>query len=211
MSTQDAWYYATPEGERAGPVSYQELRERIQSGLMSREDLVWASHLSDWAPLESVPGLSAWARMALPPANPIALDVHAQHAISQIRTLEIISAVVWSLIAGLQLFVALVMWGTWAVVADLDLFITIGMNNVEAFVLLLMGLFNAYAALSRFRMARLIEQRRKVVVSRHEGLARLIVIGLINLLFGMVIGALWVIFDFVIRDRVLKNRHLFDQ
>jgi len=211
MPAQNVWYFATPQGERIGPVTYQELLNRVQSGRMGREDLVWASHLPDWTPLENVPELAAWARDVLPSRPPCAMAVDAQHVISQIRTLEIISGVVWSLIAGIQLFVALVMWGTWAVVADLELFVTIGMNNGEAFVLLLMGALNAYGALSRFRMAKLIEQRRKVVVNSYEGIARLIVVGLVNLFFGMVIGALWVIFDFVIRDKVLKNRRLFDQ
>ena len=211
MPAQDVWYIATPQGDRTGPVTYQELLNRVQSGRMGREDLVWASHLPDWTPLEEVPELSAWARNMLPSPPSRAMAVDAQHVISQIRTLEIISCVVWSLIAGIQLFAALVIWGTWAVVADLELFVTMGLNNGEAFVLLLMGALNAYGALSRFRMAKLIEQRRKVVVSSYEGIARLIVTGLINLFFGMAIGALWVIFDFVIRDKVLKNRHLFDQ
>ena len=32
-----------------------------------------------------------------------------------------------------------------------------------------------------------------------------------NLLIGGVIEALWAIIDFIIRDKVLRNRHLFDQ
>jgi hypothetical protein len=40
---------------------------------------------------------------------------------------------------------------------------------------------------------------------------QLVIIGVVNLLLGAVIGALWVIIDFIIRDKVLRNRHIFDQ
>ena len=36
------------------------------------------------------------------------------------------------------------------------------------------------------------------------------IIGLINLLLGGLIGVLFVTFDFIIRDKVLSNRRLFN-
>ena len=66
MPAQDAWYFATPQGERIGPVTFQELRDRVQSGGMKRSDLVWAGHLTEWTPLEQIPEFAGWTR---PPSS----------------------------------------------------------------------------------------------------------------------------------------------
>ncbi len=193
MSAQDAWYYSTPEGERAGPVTYQELRERIQGGLMDRADLVWAGHLTDWMPLERVPELAGWVRQLPPSLRPVSMDAKDQDLIDHLKTMEMASGIVWSLIAGSQILFA------------------ISMENCGSLFLFVTGVLNILAALSRFRMVKCIEKRQKAVIGNYESASRLVVIGIVNLLLGGIIGALWVIFDFVIRDKVLKNRHLFDQ
>jgi hypothetical protein len=60
-------------------------------------------------------------------------------------------------------------------------------------------------------MRPMILARDARVPAAYEGVAQLIIIGILNLLLGGVIGVLFVVFDFIIRDMVLGNRHLFDQ
>ncbi|GLH74755.1 hypothetical protein GETHLI_32570 [Geothrix limicola] len=200
MSHQDPWYYATPQGERIGPISYQELRALIQGGRVYRTDLVWAAHMQEWTPLERVPELAGWGRQ-LPPSVPAGASWQTtQEIIDTIRKLEVASGVVWSIIGGLQVLVPV-----------LCLIVPFLSFSTEMLVLLIAGIWNIYAALSRFNRAKLVQARRASVVSSFEGITQLIVIGVVNLLFGAVIGALWVIVDFINRDKVLRNRHLFDQ
>ncbi len=193
MSTQDAWYYSTPQGERIGPITYHEIRALIQGGRMFRDDLVWAAHLPEWTPLERIPELAGWTRQ-LPPTVPNGTPWQgSQDTIDSIKNMEMVSAIVWGLIAGMQILVA------------------IGMQNCESIFLFVTGVWNVFAALSRFKMVKMIEKRLGSVVKSYESVSQLVVIGIVNLLIGGFIGALWVIFDFIIRDKVLKNRHLFDQ
>lgn len=200
MSQHDGWYYATPQGERIGPITYQELRALIQGGRVYRSDLVWASHMPEWTPLERVPELAGWGRQ-LPSAAPTGASWQAtQDIIDTIRKLETASGVVWSIIGGLQVLVPL-----------LCLTVPFLTFSTEMLALLIAGVWNIYAALSRFNRAKLVQARQASVVKSYEGVTQLVVIGLVNLLFGAVIGALWVIVDFITRDKVLRNRHLFDQ
>lgn len=192
MPTPDAWYYSSPEGERMGPITYQELRERVQGGQMNRDDLVWAGHLPEWTPLERIPELAGWVRQ-LPPMMPSRTAGQSdQEAIESIKTFELVSAIVWCIIAGFQILAGL-------------------STGFFGCALVAAGAWNVYAAVTRFQLVKKIQERRKAVVAVFEPITQLVVIALINLVLGAVLGALWVIFDFVIRDKVLKNRHLFDQ
>lgn len=200
MSQNDAWYYATPQGERIGPITYQELRALIQGGRVFGDDLVWAAHLPEWTPLGSVPELAGWGR-PLPPSVPAGASWHStQDIIDTIRKLELASAIVWSIIAGIQLLVAL----AFLIVPFLTF-------SVEMIALLAAGIWNILAALSRFNRAKQIQARKASVVKSYESVTQLVIIAIVNLVLGAVIGALWVIIDFIIRDKVLRNRHLFDQ
>ncbi len=200
MGAQDAWYYATPQGERIGPITYQELRALIQGGRVYRDDLVWAAHLPEWTPLERVPELAGWGRQ-LPPAVPSGASWQAtQDTIDTIQKLETVSGVVWSIIGGLQVLLPV-----------LCLIVPILTFSTEMLALLVAGIWNIYAAMSRFNRAKLVQERKASVVASFEGVTQLVIIGIVNLVLGAVIGALWVIVDFIVRDKVLRNRHLFDQ
>lgn len=74
---------------------------------------------------------------------------------------------------------------------------------------LIAGLWNIFAGISSCKMSSRILRRDKRVPKEYEDITSLIIIGVVNLIFGGVIGLLFVAFDFHIRDRVLKNRHLF--
>ena len=71
------------------------------------------------------------------------------------------------------------------------------------------GIWNLFAGGSRIRMAGLILRRHPGVPAAFAGVAQLIVIAVLNLLLGGIIGIVFVVFDFVIRDKVLSNQHLF--
>jgi hypothetical protein len=77
--------------------------------------------------------------------------------------------------------------------------------------LIIAGIWNIFAGISRLRLLPRILARDSTVPNEYESMTQLIVIGIINLFFGGVIGVAFIIFDFKIRDTVLKNRHLFNQ
>ncbi len=62
------WWYSTG-ATRKGPVSLHALREMYLKGAVTRNSLVWADGMQDWAPLEEVPELTGIVR-SLPPELP---------------------------------------------------------------------------------------------------------------------------------------------
>lgn len=200
MSERDVWYCATAQGERIGPITYQELRAQIQGGRVVREDLVWAAHLPGWMPLAQVPDLAGSGRQ-LPPSVPSGASWETtQEIIDTIRKLEMASGIVWSIIAGVQILTAV-----------LCLIVPFLTFSIEMMALLIAGIWNILAALSRFNRVKQVQARRASVVKSYESVTPLVIIAVVNLVLGAVIGALWVIIDFILRDKVLRNRHLFDQ
>ncbi len=71
------------------------------------------------------------------------------------------------------------------------------------------GIWNVFAGITRIRMAGSIVRREATVPAAFEGMAGLIIIGVINLVLGGVVGVLLVGVDFFVRDQVLKNAPLF--
>ena len=66
--TADAWYF-TRDGERLGPVSFSELREKVsQGGLNPRLDMVWKTGMEAWKPSGEIDGL--FERSSMPAAAP---------------------------------------------------------------------------------------------------------------------------------------------
>lgn len=65
--TADAWYF-TRGGERLGPVSFTELREKVaDGGLNPRLDMVWKTGMEAWQPSGEIDGLFERAAMAADP------------------------------------------------------------------------------------------------------------------------------------------------
>ncbi|WP_035612337.1 GYF domain-containing protein [Haloferula sp. BvORR071] len=55
---QQQWFYATPDGQKIGPVGFDYLIELSQTGRLDpRNDLVWSTALNDWEPAGDVEGL----------------------------------------------------------------------------------------------------------------------------------------------------------
>jgi hypothetical protein len=73
------------------------------------------------------------------------------------------------------------------------------------------GIWNIFAGISRCKLSPRILRREKIIPSIFEDITQLVIIGIINLVLGGFIGLIFVAFDFYIRDKVLKNRHLFDK
>ena len=59
------WYYAEG-GEQLGPVSGEDLKQRIQSGQIPQSTLVWEQSMKDWTPASRVPYLMD-QQVAAPP------------------------------------------------------------------------------------------------------------------------------------------------
>jgi hypothetical protein len=89
------------------------------------------------------------------------------------------------------------------------LWLILGVIQILMIVTIIAGVWNVIAAWSRFKVSPMIRQRDSRVPAFYEGITQLVIIGVINLLFGGVIGVLFVVFDFVIRDMVLNHQHLF--
>lgn len=90
------------------------------------------------------------------------------------------------------------------------LWMILGIVQILSIVAIIAGVWNVFAAWSRFRLVPFIRDRDSRVPAAYEGVAGLVIIGLINLLLGGLIGVLFITFDFIIRDKVLSNRRLFN-
>lgn len=91
------------------------------------------------------------------------------------------------------------------------LWIVLGVLQCISLVGIVAGIWNIVAGISRVRSTSAILARDPGVPAMFEGIAGLIVIGIVNLLLGGAIGVIFIVFDFVIRDMVLNNRHLFER
>lgn len=101
-----------------------------------------------------------------------------------------------------------------AIIADYEkasavIWLIIGILQILSLVLIIAGIWNIYAATTRFKIAPIIRARDARIPAAFESITGLIVFAVLNLVLGGVIGVLFVAFDFYIRHLVLENRHLF--
>lgn len=73
----------------------------------------------------------------------------------------------------------------------------------------LIGAWNMYAGFTNLKAADRVLARDATIPQQFEGIAGLILIAVFNLVLGGVIGILFVVLDFLARDKILSNRHLF--
>lgn len=90
------------------------------------------------------------------------------------------------------------------------LWLVLGIIQVVSVVAIIAGIWNIIAAISRFKLPAMIRARDPAVPAAYEGVAQLIVLGVLNLFLGGAIGVLFVVFDFYVRSLVLQHRHLFE-
>jgi hypothetical protein len=177
-------------GQNHGPYSVEQLQAWLEKGQVSYSDMAWHQG-PQWRPLGD---LLREAGCVLPPPPQVASTFSifaagtatndAESTIRRIADYERVSGILW---------------------------IVIGVFQCLTLVGLIAGIWNIVAGISRIRIVPIILQRGSGVPSAFEGIGQLIVIGIINLMLGGLIGVLFVIFDFVIRDMVLRNRHIFEQ
>lgn len=177
-------------GQNHGPYSIQQLQDWLTNGQVSQHDQAWHQG-HQWRPLGDV---LRDAGCVLPPPpqaaapfpmfTPGAAYADPDSTIRRIADYERVSGILWIVIGALQ---CLTLIG------------------------IIAGIWNIVAGISRIRVVPIILQRDPRVPAIFEGIGQLIVIGVINLFLGGVFGVLFVIFDFFIRDMVLRNRHLFEQ
>lgn len=90
------------------------------------------------------------------------------------------------------------------------IWIVVGVIQILLVLTLIAGVWNVFAGISRLNVVKRIKAQERSVVENFEGIAGLVVIGIINLIFGGVLGILFIGFDFFIRDQVLSNSRLFN-
>lgn len=54
MTNQESWYYLNDGQDQKGPLSWDQILEAHQKGLIAGGTLVWAQHLPGWIPIEEV-------------------------------------------------------------------------------------------------------------------------------------------------------------
>jgi hypothetical protein len=89
------------------------------------------------------------------------------------------------------------------------IWLVFGILQIVSVVAIIAGIWNIFAALTRFNVSPMIRARDPAIPQMFESITQLIVIGVINLLVGGVIGVVFIAFDFYVRNLVLEHRHLF--
>ena len=177
-------------GQNHGPYSVEQLQAWLDRGQVSQHDLAWHEG-HQWRSLGDVLR-DAGCVLPPPPQIASAFPIFAvatatgapEDTVRRIADYERVSGILW---------------------------IVIGVFQCLTLIGIIAGIWNIFAGISRIRIVPTILQRDPRVPAAFEGIGQLIVIGIINLMLGGVVGVLFVIFDFVIRDMVLRNRHLFEQ
>ncbi len=95
----------------------------------------------------------------------------------------------------------------WLVLGIIQL--CLGILFILFFPMLIAGAWNVILVILRWSRPDRIRRRDSTVPDAYRGIAGLVITGILNILFGLIIGILVVIFDFFIREKILSNAHLF--
>jgi hypothetical protein len=87
--------------------------------------------------------------------------------------------------------------------------IILGAIQILTLFAALAGVWNIFAGITRIRTGKAIKARSALVPAAFQGIAGLVIIGIINLVLGGFVGVILVGVDFFLRDKVLTNAHLF--
>lgn len=98
-----------------------------------------------------------------------------------------------------------ILWIVWGIIQVLSVCILFVFGIPVAIV----GIWNIYAGITRLKSAPDILAGDASIPARFENMTGLIVITIVNLVFGAILGVIVCIIDFYVRDQILSNRHLF--
>lgn len=91
------------------------------------------------------------------------------------------------------------------------IWLIIGIIQLFTVYLIIAGVWNIFVAVGRFKLVKRIRLRENSVINEFESKSSIIITGIVNLIFGGIIGVVMVFFDLSIRDRVLSNRKIFNK
>lgn len=98
-----------------------------------------------------------------------------------------------------------VLWIVWGILQILSICVLF----VFGIPVALIGAWNIYAGVTRLNTAPRILAGDPSVPAQFENLTGLLVVAVLNLVFGAILGVVVCILDFYIRDQILSHRHLF--
>lgn len=189
--TMELWLLRN--NQRYGPYSLDDVTRWHQERRFLPGDLLWHSGRTEWCSAETFFGVAAaegtparqppFARQpSVDPRYVVALNGD-DDAVRRIADYERLSGIFW---------------------------MCLGVIQVLSVVGIVAGIWNIFAATSRFALVPRIRRRDPEVPELYEGMGGIVIIAIVNLLLGGVIGLAFAAFDFYIRDQVLRNRVLFD-
>ncbi|HET8942619.1 MAG TPA: DUF4339 domain-containing protein [Rudaea sp.] len=166
--------------QKYGPYSLAEVEKWWRTGQLHSGDLIWHVGLPTW-----IPPQQAFIKTpsVTTPQPPIPTGASGDHIIRRLADYEKISAWLWMIL---------------------------GIVQVLTLVAAIAGVWNIFAAYSRFHVVPRIKARDPEIPTAYEELGGIILIGVVNLFVGGVIGVVFAVFDLYVRDKVLSNRHLFN-
>lgn len=91
------------------------------------------------------------------------------------------------------------------------LWMILGVIQVVTVIGVIAGIWNLFAGYSRIKISPRILRKDIKIPDEFEGMADLIIIGVINMVLGGFVGLVFVAFDYIIRDKILTNKHLFTE
>lgn len=118
-------------------------------------------------------------------------DAHNQigDVLSQISDKERTAGIIWAVVAFIQVVAGLFV--NWAI--------------------LLLGIYNTIAAISRFRQSKKVLEPYPTLVQNYEkSIVWIVIFFIANFLGGAIIGSIGAVFDYMTRQYVLKNRHVLE-
>lgn len=88
--------------------------------------------------------------------------------------------------------------------------IILGVIQICTLLASIAGIWNIIAGIVELGTSKKVRRRDPSVPKLFEGIAGLIIMGVVNIFLGGIIGVGIIIFDVYVRDKILTNRHLFD-
>jgi len=106
-----SWYYTQNQSEQQGPISQEDLLERIQAGQVKPTDMAWCEGMGDWQAVSRIPALSGTAAPTTTPTPPSTSTGLPEGLLSWMNFVGILSVIggilgLCALLLGLPLLLA---------------------------------------------------------------------------------------------------------